>query len=304
MKILKLLLLFILVIILSSCSQPGIKINDDILDKKQAKEMKINTDLIHFDDFELEKNSDWLIPDSLDDEDITGDGSYNVEQEKNMELEKTFIDKMKDKKSYIDGMNLVLNKNNFSVFWNKNKGKVYLYDDEKESLQFLLDTDIFERSLEEAIQEGKAFFRINANKEHLHLANEDYLYQFDHQGRQTQTRRIPEGFKILTLEENLAVLAKEGKLYIYLYSKDSITHVFEDEYFLHYYRDYLILQKASEIYLIDFQNNKKYYHQEIDMEDMHLRIFPISHKMRILDKGVIDGIGEAPRVYKINLPKS
>ncbi|NLW22632.1 MAG: hypothetical protein GXY88_05155 [Tissierellia bacterium] len=300
MRNLKFIFLFIVIITLSSCTQSGININDDILDEKQAEEMKINTDLVQFDDFELEKNSDWLIPLTLDEKPIRPENPDIIEHRETIELEKKLLEKMKQKKQDIVGMNLVLNKNNFLVFWNKNKGKIYLYDDEKESLQFLLDTDILEGSLEEAMQEGQSFFLADVNKEHLYLANGNYLYQFDHEGKQILSRKIPENFKILTLRESFAVLTKEEKLYIYSYSSDSITHVFENKYVFYYYKDYLILQKDNEMYCIDFRNNKMYYHQERNIGDMQPLIIPGSDKIIIIDKENLDG---APREYKINLPK-
>lgn len=204
MKNIKIILLFIFVIMLSGCTQSGISINDEILDEKQAEEIKINSDLIEFDDFEIVENSDWLIAfDENEMPELTEDPYFIGEREFN-KLEEELLEKMKQEKLDIDGMYLIRNDNDFLVFWNRKKGKIYLYDNEKESLQFLLDTDIPKEEPEEGWPVSVFFvkdflLRGATNEDSLYYATEEYLYRFNHEGEQLLKKEIPDGFKVNTL---------------------------------------------------------------------------------------------------------
>lgn len=299
MRNFKIIFLLIVITILSSCTQAGITINDDILDDKQAEKMKINRNLIEFDDFQLVEDSDWLTPLALDVRSVETEDRNIIKEIEDRELEEKLLENMKQKKVDINEMNLLINKNGLLVFWNRKKGKIYLYDDEKESLQFLIDTDILEENLEEEFQKEKHPFLVNTNENALYLATEDYLYKFDHEGRQIISRRTPEKFKIKTLRENFGLLSKEEKLYIYSYNSDSITHVFNQEFF-EYYQGYLIYYKNDEIYFIDLKNNKIYYHKEENIESMRTLVITGRDIITIVDTENLD---EGPRKYKINLPK-
>ncbi|WP_333638495.1 hypothetical protein [Tissierella praeacuta] len=296
MRIFKTLFLFIMIIILSSCSKTKISIYNEILDEKQVEKMKIDTDLIKFDDFEIIEDYDWLIPLALDEKTMESENKDIAEQRESKKIEKELLKMMKEANVDINGMNLVINKNGFLVFWNKNIGKIYLYDTDKKSLQFLLDTYIVQNE----ISHERLVFLANTNENTLYLANESYLYLFNHEGRQMQSKKIPENFNISTLRDNFGVLTKEGKLYIYLYSSDSIKYVFQKDSFLYYYNEYLILQKGNMIYCIDFLNNKIYPYKEENIESMQVLVIPGSDKITIIDN---ENLNKAPKKYKIRLPK-
>lgn len=228
--------------------------------------------------------------------------SYFIEERKFNELEEELLEKMKQEKLDIDGMYLIRNDNDFLVFWNRKKGKIYLYDNEKESLQFLLDTDIPKEEPEEGWPVGVFFvndflLRGTTNEDSLYYATEEYLYRFNREGKQLLKKEIPDGFKVKTLLKDYGVFLKEEKAYIYSYGNDSMTHVF-DRGILEYYQKYIIFQEENKIYCINIYDNKMYYHEE-DIENMRTLVLPETDKIYFIDNNNIDS---GPRRYKINLP--
>lgn len=302
MKNIKIILLFIFAIILSGCAQSGISINDEILDEKQAEKIKFNSDLIEFDDFELVENSDWLI--AIDEDEIpeSTEDTYFIEEREFNELEEELLEKMKQEKLDIDGMYLIRNDNDFLVFWNRKKGKIYLYEDEKKSLQFLLDTDIPKEEPEEGWPVSVFFYedfllRGATNKDSLYYATEEYFYRFNREGKQLLKKEIPDGFKVNTLQKDYGVFLKEEQAYIYSYDDDSITHVFYKD-ILEYYKKYILFQEENKIYCVDIYGGNIYYHEE-DIKDMKVLLLPRTDKIYFIDNNNVDA---GPRRYRINLP--
>lgn len=302
MKNIKIILLLVLVIILSGCSQKGISINDEILDEKQGEEIEVNLDLVEFDDFELVENPDWLVAfEENEMPELTEDPNF-IREKEFIELEEGLLEKMELKNLDTDGMYLIRNDNKFLIFWNRKKGKIYLYDNEKESLQFLLDTDIPKEEPEEGWPVSLFFYedfllRGATNENSLYYATEEYFYKFDHEGRQLLKKEIPDGFKVTHLQKDYGVFMKEGKTYVYSYDNDSISHVFHKN-ILQYYKEYIIFQEENEIYCINLYDNKIYYHKE-NIENMRTLIFPETDKIYFIDLNNIDA---GPVSYKINLP--
>lgn len=301
MKNVKLLVLLLIIILMTGCKKEEISIKDEVLREQEKRDMKISADLIDFEDFQLVEDLEWLIPLESYGEEV--EDKSLIREEEFLQLQKELLKRM-DKDLNIEHMHMIHSDNDFLIFWNSKLGKIYLYDDEKHSLQFLLDTAIPNKRIEEAGPPSLFFYedfllRYNSNEERVYFIGEEELLAFDHEGGQVLNIDLGHGFIIDRLLKDFAVFIKEGKTYLYSHDKESISHVFHRD-IIDYYKSYIIFQEASKIYVLDPYNNKIYFHEEEDIAEMKTMVFIGTDKIYFIDEEDIDS---GPRSYRIKLPE-
>ncbi len=298
MKYIKTMLLFVMITTLTSCT--NLNINNKILDQKKAEEISIKKDLLTIDDFDNSENPYWIKSISKD-ERVSGEEDKSInEHMENEKKEKEILEKLKQSKINTENIILVLNKDGFLVILNENDGKVYLYNDEKVELQFLMDADYIENDEDYLTTDSGYFLRANIYKDTLYLGNKSNLYLYDRVGSQIKTMEVPEDFNLVQLNNNYGVFSREDNRYIFLYSSNSIEYVLDREFFNSYYYDYYISQNGNTIYCIDILNKKLYSYTEDGIENMRMAVASGRDRIKLFDKDK-----EFPnfKEFKILLPK-
>ncbi|NLY21137.1 MAG: hypothetical protein GXZ08_07650 [Tissierellia bacterium] len=265
MKALKAILLLTMVIILSSCG----KTNENV-DVRELEEITVEPILKTVDDFEHIENNEWLV---LSD-DNTGrifEGNSELGPIEWTALEKSLLENMEKMNIDIDGLYLILDKNDFQVFWSSKLGEAYLFNQENESLQFLMETETAENYNPEELALAE-YLKANADENTLHLTNGEVFLSFDHLGKLISSKEIPENYNVSRLNENYAILNKDGKNFIYIYSDDAIKYEIDEDFYLNFFylNENYISKEGNTIYCIDFINEKLYSYIDDEIENMDI----------------------------------